>query len=62
MKKQELVRIWKQLDKATEAIEKLQDNDIHDDDGYLFSVLVSLKQDVEELIESKTRTNKFEGQ
>jgi hypothetical protein len=61
MKKAQLERIWKQLDGCCEALEKLS----HDTDGsallhlhekYIdFSAIVSLKNDVEEMIEKKSR-------
>lgn len=54
MRKIELVKIWNQLDKACEAIEKLEGNDI-DTDGVDLSAMVILKNNVEEMIESRTR-------
>jgi hypothetical protein len=61
MRKSELEKVWKQLDKACEAIEKLQEEGVHDDDGILFSDIVSLKNNVEEEIHKRTRTKVFEG-
>jgi hypothetical protein len=63
MKKKELEKIWKQLDRACEAIEKLQEEEICDEDKvlFLFSDIVSLKNDVEEEIHKRTRTKVFEG-
>lgn len=54
MRKQELVKRWKQLDKACEAVERLNENDTGND-GYLLMELVALKNKVEEIIETKTR-------
>ena len=54
MRKKELEKIWKQLDGACEAIEKLQENGI-DTEFVIFSDVVSLKEKVEIMIESKTR-------
>lgn len=51
--KKQLERIWKQLDNATEALERLEDNGIRT--GIDFSAVVSLKNDVEERIEKKAR-------
>lgn len=54
MKKRELVKIWKQLDGACEAIEKLQENGI-DTEFVVFSDVVSLKEQIEIMIEKKSR-------
>ena len=61
MKKPQLERIWKLLDGACEALEKLS----YDEEGQKllkghenridFSAIVGLKNDVEELIETKSR-------
>lgn len=61
MRKKQLERVWKLLDGACEALEKLQ----YDDEGLQllkdhenridFSAIVNLKNDVEELIEKKSR-------
>ena len=61
MKKSELVKIWKQLDSACEALEKLS----HDLDGLALlhlhenridvSAINGLKNDVETLIDKKSR-------
>jgi hypothetical protein len=54
MRKAQLQKIWKQLDGACEAIERLEENNI----TYPFidlSAIVSLKNTVEEMIEKKTR-------
>ena len=57
MNKKQLVKAWKQLDGALEAIERLEEagivNPLVD-----FSALVALKNDVEERIEKKTRTKR----
>ena len=57
MKKAQLVKVWKQLDGMCEALERLEEDGI-DTQGIDFSTVVSLKNNVEELIEQKTRTNK----
>ena len=57
MKKQQLQKIWKQLDGACEAIEHLQ-KEGHDQDSALLQELVALKNEVEEKIEAKTRKSK----
>lgn len=57
LRKPQLERIWKQLDGACEALERL------DEEGLLeghenridFSAIVNLKNEVEVLIEKKTR-------
>lgn len=54
--KKQLVKIWKQLDNATEALERLGEDGI--ETGIDFSAVVSLKNDVEELIDQKTRKTK----
>ena len=59
MRKKQLERIWKQLDGMCEALEQLQENDI-DTHGIDFSAVVLLKNDVEEMIEKKSR-KAFEG-
>lgn len=61
MKKYHLERIWKQLDGCCNALENLQ----YDDEGLEllkkhdnridFSAIVNLKNDVEELMEKKSR-------
>ena len=61
MKKPQLERIWKLLDGGCEALEKLS----YDDEGLKllkdhenridFSAIVNLKNDVEALIEAKSR-------
>jgi len=61
MNKPELVRLWKLLDGATDALERLS----HDDQGQEllkahesridFSAINGLKNDLEELIEKKSR-------
>ncbi|GGK22817.1 hypothetical protein GCM10010965_14660 [Caldalkalibacillus thermarum] len=56
MTKRELEKIWKQLDGACEAIEKLENNGI--EVNIDFTALVSLKNKVEEMIEQKTRSKK----
>ena len=54
MRKRELEKIWRYLDKACESMEKLEQNEV--DLGMVdFSAVVSLKNRVEELIEQKTR-------
>lgn len=55
MKKQELEKIWKQLDGACDALEKLQETlmDLH---GIDVTAIVGLKNDVEALIVQKSRT------
>lgn len=55
MRKAQLVSIWKKLHKGCEALEQLIESGIADKDGYVFSELVSIKNQVEELIEQKTR-------
>ena len=57
MKKHELVKIWKQLDQALEALEKLEENGIYTN-NIDTSAIVSTKNRVETLIEKKTRTAK----
>ena len=62
MKKAQLQQIWKLLDGACDALERLG----HDDEGNQllknhenridFSAIVNLKNDVEELIIKKTRS------
>lgn len=55
MKKAELVKIWKQLDKALGAIDILAENGIENE--YIdTSAIVSLKNQVEVMIEAKTKT------
>jgi hypothetical protein len=54
MKKRDLEKIWRQLDGACEALEKLEENGI-DTGNVDFSAVVSLKEKIEELIEQKTR-------
>lgn len=57
MKKAELMKTWKQLDGACEALDRLQEHGI--DTEYVdFSAIVSLKNEVEEMIQSKSRTRK----
>lgn len=51
MRKAQLVSIWKKLHKGCEALEQLIESGIADKDGYVFSELVSIKNQVEELIE-----------
>lgn len=53
MTKRELEKIWKQLDGACEAIEKLQENGV--EVNVDFSAIVSLKEEIEKMIEQKTR-------
>ena len=53
LKKSQLVRIWKQLDGACEALERLEDNEI--ETNIDFSAIVGLKNEVEEAIEKKSR-------
>lgn len=58
MKKAELVRIWKQLDGAEEALEKLmydEDFESTDDDAVIASNLNDIKNRVEEEIHRKSR-------
>jgi hypothetical protein len=68
MRKNHLIKVWKQLDQALEALERLS----YDDQGQEllnnhenridFSAIVNLKNDVEVLIESKTRSkSKIKG-
>lgn len=56
MRKRELEKIWKQLDGACEAIEKLENNGI--EVNVDFSAIVALKNKVEKMIEQKTRSSK----
>jgi hypothetical protein len=58
MKKRELEKVWKQLDGCCEAIEKLAYADI-DVDYALFGDIVSLKNQIEELIVAKSRGGKI---
>lgn len=53
LRKAQLEKIWKQLDGACEALERLEENGIKTDID--FSAVVSLKAEVEELIEKKSR-------
>lgn len=61
MRKPILMKIWKQLDGALEALERLQEDEegvqlLKDHENRIdFSALVNLKNDVEELIEKKSR-------
>ncbi len=55
MTKKELLSIWKMLDKGCDAIERLEEEGLHNDDGVLFSNVVSLKNKVEENINNRTR-------
>jgi hypothetical protein len=56
MRKKEFVKAWKQLDGATEALDRLIENghSIKEYD-YIFSLLCSLKQEVEEEIDKRTK-------
>ena len=68
MKKRELAKIWKLLDGACEALERMT----HDKEAFKlleaherwidFSAIVSLKNDVEELMEKKSRPKAITGQ
>lgn len=60
MKKKELITVWKNLDKALDSINYLSENDFEVDE-ILFSNIVSLKNEVEDLIHAKTKTKRFEG-
>lgn len=53
MRKIQLLRIWKQLDGACEALERLEENGI--ETSIDFSAVVSLKNEVEEMIHAKSR-------
>lgn len=54
MRKRELEKVWRQLDQACEALERLSEHNIPI--GLVqFDDVVSLKNKVEVLIESKTR-------
>jgi hypothetical protein len=53
LKKAQLEKIWKQLDGACEALEKLSENGV--ETSIDFSSVVSLKNEVEEMIEQKSR-------
>ena len=53
LRKKQLEKIWKQLDGACEALERLAENGIETDID--FSAVVYLKNEVEEMIEKKTR-------
>lgn len=56
MRKHELVAIWKKLDKSLEAIERLDSEGLRENDnGVLFGEILSLKNEVEEMIEEKTK-------
>lgn len=61
MRKAQLVKVWKQLDSATEALERLAEYDegkelLEEYENRIdFSALVMLKNDVEDLIEKKSR-------
>lgn len=57
MRKKELEKIWKQLDGACEAIEKLENEEIDVLNKYRIdlSAIANLKSDIEEMIESKSR-------
>ena len=58
MKKAQLVRIWKQLDGAEEALEKLMYDDEFESsegDGVIASDLNDIKNRVEEAIHRKSR-------
>lgn len=66
MKKSELEKIWKQLDKGCEALERLGEYE----EGRILlekhenridiSAIISLKNEVEEMIHAKTRTAKVD--
>lgn len=58
LNKYQLEKIWKQLDGALEAIERLQENEI-DTLSVDFSEIVSLKNNVEEMINARSRTKIF---
>ncbi|MGG6449523.1 hypothetical protein [Pseudobacillus badius] len=54
MRKKDLEKVWRQLDGACEALERLKENNI--DTGQVdFFAVVNLKNSVEEMIEQKTR-------
>lgn len=53
LKKAQLQRIWKQLDGACEALERLAENDV--ETSIDFTAVVSLKNEVEEMIDKKSR-------
>lgn len=60
LKKAELVKTWKQLDSALEALERLEENTGLDTSRIDSSAIVSLKNDVEDLIRQKERKAKVE--
>ena len=61
LRKSQLEKIWKQLDGACEALERLNEYEdgrklLKEHEGYIdFSAVVSLKNDVEEMIEGRKR-------
>lgn len=59
MTKPQLTKVWKQLDGACEALERLFEYEegrlLLDDSRIDFSAIVSLKNEVEELIEKRSR-------
>jgi hypothetical protein len=64
MRKKELVRIWKLLDGACDALERMtHDNETFElleahESRVDFSAIVNLKDDVEKLMEKKSRLKK----
>lgn len=54
LRKAQLVKIWKQLDGANEALERLQEEGV-ETYNIDFSAVVALKNDVEEMIKKKSR-------
>lgn len=66
MRKKELEKIWKQLDGACEALERLsydeKGNELLDnhENRIDVSAIVNLKNEVEEMIQAKTRTAKID--
>lgn len=54
IRKQELQKRWNQLDRACEALERLQEIGF-DKDGYVLSEIVSIKNKVEVMIDERTR-------
>lgn len=56
LKKAQLAKIWKQLDGACEALERLGEDGVDITEYFIdFSGIVALKNDVEEMIDKKSR-------
>lgn len=60
LKKAELVKVWKQLDGALEAIERIEEGTELNTSSVDSSAIVNLKNKVEDLIRQKERKVKIE--